>query len=133
MKFRSFIWISAAALIILALVQYYFITETFQTKQQQFDSKYSGLAKLGLYEFENKYYDAEEDSILYYLDDFSYFAIHDVGIAASDERRDSLTVEIYKEFDYQLNHLSSKDHFLRQYFTSSGDDSMIFLIASPDT
>ena len=60
MKFRSFIWISAAALVILALVQYYFISETFQTKQQQFDSKYSGLAKLGLYEFENRYFDAED-------------------------------------------------------------------------
>lgn len=124
MKFRSFIWISAAALIILALVQYYFITETFQTKQQQFDSKYSGLAKLGMYEFENKYFDAEEDSILYYLDDVSYFAIHDVGIAASDERRDSLAAQIYNEFDYQLNELLSKDYFLRQYFTSTGDDSV---------
>lgn len=124
MKFRSFIWISGIALVILGLVQYYYITETFKTKQQQFDSKYSGQAKLGLFEFENRYFDSQEDSIFNLLDDYAYFAVHDVGFSNTELQNDTLYVEIFNEFDYQLNQRSSRDHFLSAYFASTGDDSI---------
>lgn len=124
MKFRSFIWISGIALLTLGLLQYYFISETFKTKQAQFDSKYSGQAKLGLFNFENRFFDSQEDSIFNLLDDFAYFAIHDAGFSRQEERNDTMVAEIIDEFYYQLNQRSSRDHFLRGYFTSTGDDSV---------
>ena len=124
MKFRSFIWISGIALLILGLVQYYYISETFKTKQEQFDSKYSGMAKLGLFEFENRFFDSQEDSIFNVLDDYAYFAIHDVGISNNEVRKDTIYSQIFHEFETQLNQRSSRDHFLSSYFISTGDDSV---------
>jgi signal transduction histidine kinase len=124
MKFRSFIWISGIALLILGLVQYYYISETFKTKQEQFDSKYSGLAKLGLFEFENRFFDSQEDSIFSVLDDYAYFAIHDAGLSNNAARNDTINNQVINEFNYQLNQRISRDHFLRSYFISSGDDSV---------
>jgi two-component system phosphate regulon sensor histidine kinase PhoR len=121
MKFRSFIWISGFALIILVLVQYYFISETFQTKQQQFDSKYSSLAKLGLFDFENRFFDVTEDSVLYILDDFAYFAMHDVDFN-NEYQKDSLYSLISKDFRIQLEKVNSKYLFLKEYFKTNGEE-----------
>ncbi|MCF8226872.1 MAG: HAMP domain-containing histidine kinase [Bacteroidales bacterium] len=125
MKFHSFIWLSGIALVILILVQYYFISETFDTKQAQFDSKYKGLARLALYEFENNYFNFEQDSILTLLDDYSYFSMHDLGFAANDRIRDSIQRTIFLEFNDQLNQQSLRNIFLRNYFKKIGEDENI--------
>ncbi len=123
MKFRSFIWLSAAALVILVLVQYYFISETFRTKQQQFDSKYSSLAKLGIYNFENRFIDEAEDSILNVLDDFSYFAMHDLGFAGTEEQKDSILGLITSEFKYQLNRSGARAFYLKSYLKDQQENT----------
>jgi signal transduction histidine kinase len=121
MKFRFFIWISWTALIILIVVQYYFITETFQTKRQQFDSEYSSLAKLGLYQFESRYLDFVQDSIFDLLDDYAYFAMHDLGFAQDSTEKDSIRNQILENFSVQLNISSAREKFLESYFSEAGD------------
>lgn len=110
-------------MVILILVQYYFISETFKTKQQQFDSKYSSLAKLGLFEFENRYIDQFEDSIFYLLDDLSYFALHDAGFS-DDLLKDSLSNFLYSNFYYEINSNPTKDIFLQEYFKNAAEDTV---------
>ncbi|MCF8346661.1 MAG: HAMP domain-containing histidine kinase [Bacteroidales bacterium] len=121
MGFRFFIWISGTALVILILVQYYFITETFKTKQQQFDSKYSSLAKLGLFEFENKYYDSFQDSVYNYMDDFAYQVIEEIDNNPTRFNEDSITKTIRKEFRLQLNRNSQKNEFISSYLKNAGE------------
>ena len=121
MKFRFFIWISGFALIILIAVQYFFITETFTTKQQQFDSKYSGLAKLGLFEFENSYIDIVQDSLFTLLDDYAYFAMHDLGFARDSVTKDSVRHLILEDFTVRLNQSRAREKFLESYFENAGE------------
>lgn len=123
MKFRSFIWLSALALVMLLLVQYIFINETFKTKKEQFDSKYTGLSKLGLYQYENQYLDLQYDSILNLLDDYSYFALYDLGFAVTPQQKDSLKILILDEFKYQLDQSMNRTFFLRAYLENQGEDS----------
>ncbi len=122
MKFRAFIWISGIALVMLIPVQYYFISETFRTKQQQFDSRYSGLTRLGLYEFESRYIDTKEDSVFMSLDDYAYFAIHDLGFSVSPEMQDSIRKEIILEFDHKMNLTTNREEFLKTYLSEEGEN-----------
>ncbi len=122
MNFRFFIWISGIALVIMVAVQYYFISETFRTKQQQFDSKYHGLAKLGLFEFENQYMDVVQDSLFNLLDDYAYFAMHDLGFAQETGKQDSISQEILENFTTQLNLARGRENFLESYFIKAGQN-----------
>ena len=49
MKPRLSIILSAIALIVLLIIQYYNISVTFQTKKEQFDNHYGAIVKQGLY------------------------------------------------------------------------------------
>jgi len=121
MKFRAFIWISATALLLLLPVQFYFISETFRTKQQQFDSQFGSLSKLGLFEFESKYYDHQQDSVLALLDDLSYEAVNDLEYILEGQQKDSVREEIRTEFSIQLNKLVNRELFLKSYFKEAGE------------
>jgi len=123
MKFRFFIWISWIALIILIVVQYYYISETFKTKQQQFDSEFSSLAKLGLYEFENRYFDFVQDSIFDLLDDYAYFAMYDVGFVQDSIKKDSIRNVIMENFSLHLNISNAREKYLESYFSEAGEPS----------
>lgn len=128
MRFRFFIWISWIALVILIGVQYYFISETFKTKQQQFDSEFSSLAKLGLYEFERRYMDYMQDSIFALLDDYAYFAMHDLGFAQDSVEQDSVRNLILENFSLQLNISKARENYLESYFTEEGESSKFITI-----
>lgn len=123
MKFRFFIWISWIALVILIGVQYYFISETFKTKQQQFDSEFSSLAKLGLYEFERRYLDYVQDSIFDLLDDYAYFAMHDFGFSQDSTEKDSIRNKILENFSMQLNTSQVRENYLELYFADAGESA----------
>lgn len=123
MKFRFFIWISWIALIILIVVQYYYISETFKTKQQQFDTEFSSLAKLGLYEFESRYLDFVQDSIFDLLDDYAYFAMYDVGFVQDSLKKDSIRNEIMENFSLHLNISNARENYLESYFSEAGESN----------
>lgn len=120
MRFRFFIWISWVALVILIGVQYYFISETFKTKQQQFDSEFSSLSKLGLYEFERRYFDYAQDSIFDVLDEYAYFEMHDLGFSRDTTEKDSIRNLILEYFSLQLNISQSRENYLASYFADAG-------------
>ncbi len=120
MKFRLLIWISGLALIILGLVQYFIITETFHTKQQQFDEKYSSLTKLGLFEYENQFADFSEDSIFNVMDDYAYFALYNIGFA-NEKDLDSIYHQVFYDFQNILDNLGKKEDFLKDYFQEAGE------------
>lgn len=71
MKSRFFIWLSALALVVLIAVQYIFITDTYRTKQKQFDSKFGGLVREGMEKFNSLDFKFDFDSVLFILDNLA--------------------------------------------------------------
>ena len=71
MKNRILIVLSAVALLVLILVQYVLITETYQTKKEQFDYKYGDLVRTGMRAFDSEEEDFALDSVLYLLDNLA--------------------------------------------------------------
>jgi signal transduction histidine kinase len=123
MKVKYLTWLSALALIILVVAQYFFITETFETKKAQIDSKYSGLIKNGLYEFEDQYYAYSMDSLFNSMDN------HAFNYLFADSGFDSLI----SDFDSLLNSYEDLDLFLKVYIKKSGEDPLfhsVFTIRS---
>ena len=68
MKSRLLIWLSAMSLLVLIGVQYVFITNTYTTKREQFDTKFGGLVKDGMIAFNNQDLQFSLDSVLFVLD-----------------------------------------------------------------
>ncbi len=71
MKSRFLIWLSALALLVLIAVQFMFVTDTYVTKQKQFDAKYGNLAREALREFNNQDFNFTFDSVLYLMDNMA--------------------------------------------------------------
>ena len=69
MKSRFLIGLSALALLVLIAVQYVFITETYRTKKEQFDTRFGNLVKEGMSKFNSMDYNFDFDSVLFLLDD----------------------------------------------------------------
>lgn len=68
MKSRQLIVLSAIALFVLLFVQYIFITDTYITKQKQFDSHFGNLVKEGMAAFNSLDFTYDFDSVLFLLD-----------------------------------------------------------------
>ena len=71
MKSRILIFLSALALIVLVTMQFIFVTDTYVTKQKQFDSRYGNLVKKGMAVFTSQDFNYDFDSVMYILDNLS--------------------------------------------------------------
>jgi len=115
MKNRLLIWLSLLALLVLVGVQYIFVTETYRTKQQQFDTKFGTLVREGLNAFNE--YDVHYglDSVMFLLDNLALeylFAARDTGSSPP-------AVEFHKI----LRNYREPEIFLREYVSIAGEES----------
>jgi two-component system phosphate regulon sensor histidine kinase PhoR len=114
MKSRFIIGLSALALLILIVVQYFFITETYRTKKEQFDNRFGNLAQEGISEFNNRDYNFAFDSVLFLLDEKAV----EFMFASSD----SLSQTPGEVFQMILNQYVEPEFFIRDYIHKAGED-----------
>ncbi len=112
MKSRLLIWLSALALLVLVGVQYIFITQTYHTKQQQFDTKFGALAKEGLIAFNEYDVHFGLDSVMFLLDNLA------VEYLYSDPDTFSLPPAV--AFHKILRNYREPELFLREYIRRAG-------------
>ena len=94
MKPRLSIILSAIALIVLLIVQYYNISVTFQTKKEQFDNHYGAIVKQGLYEYESGATGYLSDSVFILFDNISEELVFQSGQVPGGLATDSLQQQI---------------------------------------
>lgn len=114
MKSRFFIGLSAVALIVLISVQYIFITETYRTKKEQFDTKFGVLVSEGMQKFNSLDFQFDFDSVLFVLDNLAV----EYQYATSD----SLVGSIGEAFYNILNEYRQSEAFIRDYIRKAGVD-----------
>jgi two-component system phosphate regulon sensor histidine kinase PhoR len=114
MKSRFFIGLSALALLVLIVVQYIFITETYRTKKEQFDTRFGNLVKEAISKFNSMDYNFKFDSVLFLLDDKAVEFMY-----ASP---DTLTKTPGQVFQTILNQYREPEHFIREYIHQAGED-----------
>jgi len=116
MKSRLLIWLSAMALLILIGVQYVFITNTYRTKQDQFDAKFGGLVKDGMIAFNDHDLQFNLDSIFFVLDNLA------VDYLFSDP--DTIIVTPAQSFHKVLMNYRDPGLFLMDYIYQAGEDPL---------
>jgi len=114
MKSRFLIGLSALALLVLIAVQYVFITETYRTKKEQFDTRFGNLVKEGMSKFNSMDYNFDFDSLLFLLDD--------KAVAFMFSEPDSLSRTLGEVFQEILNQYRDPEYFLLDYIHKAGVD-----------
>ena len=114
MKSRFFIGLSAVALLVLIVVQYIFITETYQTKKEQFNTRFGNLVKEGMSKFNSMDYNFDFDSVLFLLDEKALEYIY--------ESEDSLGRTPGEVFQEILNQYREPEYFIGDYIHKAGED-----------
>jgi two-component system phosphate regulon sensor histidine kinase PhoR len=114
MKSRQLIILSAIALFVLLFVQYIFITDTYLTKQKQFDSHFGNLVKEGMVAFNSLDFTYDFDSVLFLLDN--------KAVEFMFSQPDSLNRTPGQVFHEILNQYREPEFFLRDYVRKTGED-----------
>ena len=114
MKSRFLIGLSAIALLVLIVVQYIFITDTYRTKQKQFDSWYGNLVKEGMRKFNSQDFNFNFDSVLFLLDN--------LAVEYQFSTSDSLSSTPGEAFYRILDQYREPEVFLRDYIHKAGED-----------
>ena len=114
MKSRFLIGLSALALLVLIAVQYVFITETYRTKKEQFDTRFGNLVKEGMSKFNSMDYNFDFDSVLFLLDD--------KAVEFMFSEPDSLSRTPGEVFQEILNQYRDPEFFLLDYIHKAGED-----------
>ncbi|MEN8226635.1 MAG: HAMP domain-containing sensor histidine kinase [Bacteroidota bacterium] len=114
MKSQFLIWLSALALMVLVAVQFIFITETYRTKQKQFDLKFGDLVKDGMIAFNNQNFHFGLDSMLFLLDNLA------VEYLFSDP--DTLDYSPAQSFHKILINYKDPEIYLRDHIRKAGED-----------
>ena len=114
MKSRFLIGLSALALLVLIAVQYIFITETYQTKKEQFDTRFGNLAREGMSKFNSMDYNFDFDSVLFLLDDRALQFLF--------SSPDSMAETPGQVFHEILNQYREPEYFISDYIHKAGED-----------
>jgi len=114
MKSRQLIILSAIALFVLLFVQYIFITDTYITKQKQFDSHFGNLVKEGMVTFNSMDFKFDFDSVLFLLDNKALEFLY--------SQPDSLNRTPGEVFHEILNQYKEPEIFLSDYIRKAGED-----------
>ncbi len=122
MKPRYSIIISATALVILVIVQLYNISVTFETKLDQFNTRYSSLVKSALFEYESIQSKYSADSIFMLFDLYSEELIYAYQDTPSGETKDSLNSQVLAAFSTILQKHHKPADFLRDYLEQAAAD-----------
>jgi len=122
MKPRLSILLSAIALIVLLIVQYYNISVTFQTKKEQFDNHYGAIVKQGLYEYEAGTTGYLSDSVFILFDNLSEEYVFQSGQVPGGLATDSLQQQILASYSSILRDNISPDTYLQDYLVNAGAD-----------
>jgi signal transduction histidine kinase len=122
MKPRLSIILSAVALIVLLIVQYYNISVTFQTKKEQFDSRYGAIVKQALYEYESGATGYLSDSVFVLFDNISEELVFQSGQVPGGLATDSLQQQILASYSRILKDHTSPDGYLQDYLVNAGAD-----------
>lgn len=114
MKSRLLIGLTALALLVLIGVQYIFITETYRTKKEQFDTRFGNLARDAMSKFNSLDYNFAFDSVLFLLDD--------KALEFMFAPPDTLTQTPGEVFQNILNQYREPEYFIREYMQLAGED-----------
>lgn len=95
-------------------MQFMFVTDTYVTKQKQFDARYGSLIKNGMAEFTREDYNFAFDSVMYFLDNQALEYIY------GDQ--DSLPGSPGQVFQEALTNYREPEIFLREFFTKAGEE-----------
>ena len=114
MKSRQLIVLSAIALFVLLFVQYIFITDTYTTKQKQFDSQFGNLVKEGMTVFNALDFKYDFDSVLFLLDN--------KAVEFMFSQADSLSRTPGQVFYEILSQYRDAEIFIRDYISNAGVD-----------
>jgi signal transduction histidine kinase len=95
-------------------VQYIFITDTYKTKQEQFDTHFGRIVKDGMIDFNNMGYQFGFDSVLFLLDNLS------VEYLYSDP--DTVEPSLEMQFYNILNAYREPEEFLTYYIEHEGEE-----------
>jgi len=113
-KSRFLIWLSALALLVLIAVQYIFITETYRTKQKQFDAHFGSLVREAMVVFNNQEYNFGLDSVLFLLDNM---AVEYLFASA-----DTLELTPGEAFFQTLANYREAEGFMEEYILKAGEE-----------
>jgi two-component system phosphate regulon sensor histidine kinase PhoR len=114
MKSRFLIGLSALALLVLIAVQYVFITETYRTKKEQFDTRFGNLVRKGMSKFNSMDYNFEFDSVLFLLDNKAIEFMF-----SSPDSLSGTPAEVFQEI---LNQYREPEYFIHEYIRKAGED-----------
>ena len=114
MKSRFLIGLSAIALLVLIVVQYIFITDTYKTKQKQFDSWYGNLVRDGMKKFNSQDFNFDFDSVLFLLDN--------LAVEYQFSTSDSMSSTPGETFYRILDQYREPEVFIRDYIHMAGED-----------
>lgn len=112
MKSRILIILSAVALLTLVLVQYIFITETYQTKKALIDTRYEEVIRKALEEFHSREESYAFDSVLYILDN--------LAVEYLFAETDTLEQSCSKAFQEVLEAYPEAEDFVREQVLKEG-------------
>jgi signal transduction histidine kinase len=122
MKPRLSIILSAIALIVLLIVQYYNISVTFHTRKEQFDNRYGAIVKQALYEYESGATGYLSDSVFVLFDNISEELVFQSGQMPGGLATDSLQQQILASYSRILQDHTSPDGYLQDYLVKAGAD-----------
>lgn len=114
MKSKALIYLSALALLVLLLVQYSFITDTYSTKERQLEDRYSSLAREAQGILAARALDTELDSILFELDALALEYLY----GDPDTLHHS-----YRAFDKVLGSYHAPEKFIRDHILKAGESA----------
>ncbi len=122
MKPRLSIILSAVALIVLLIVQYYNISVTFQTKKEQFDNRYGAIVKQALYEYESGATAYLSDSVFLLFDNISEELVFQSGQVPGGLKTDTMQQQILDTYSRILKDHTKPDAYLQDYLIQAGAD-----------
>jgi two-component system, OmpR family, sensor histidine kinase VicK len=114
MKSRLLIFLSALALLVLIAMQFLFVTDTYWTKQKQFDARYGSLVKEGMAMFTSQDFNYTFDSVMYILDNIALEYIY--------TKEDTILRDPGIIFHEELSEYMTPEIFLRDYVRKSGEE-----------
>ncbi|MFC2115435.1 sensor histidine kinase [Bacteroidota bacterium] len=122
MKPRLSVILSTFALVILVVVQFYNISVTFETKREQFDTRYGTMVKQALFEYESSQSVYQSDSVFILFDIYAEELVYKFQDALPGETMDTLFPQILAAYSRILQKQNKPDNYLREYLERAGAD-----------
>ena len=122
MKPRFSIMLSTFALVILVIVQFYNISVTFETKRDQFDTRYGAMVKQAMFEFESTPSTIRSDSVFLLFDLYSEELVYRIHDPLPGETMDTLKSQVLAVYSRILQQHVKSDDYLREYLIKAGAD-----------